>query len=85
MNNRLINTKVAGGGGCTDIVDNYDPFGGNGVALYQFNGDLTDVSTNWNLSASGVNYPSGAFGQAVAGNIIPNPSWGFGSRKTSNR
>ena len=77
MNNRLINTKVAGGGGCTDIVDNYDPFGGNGVALYQFNGDLTDVSTNWNLSASGVNYPSGAFGQAVAGNIIPNPSWGM--------
>ena len=63
--------------GCTDIVDNYDPFGGNGVALYQFNGDLTDVSTNWDLSASGVNYPSGAFGQAVAGNKIPNPSWGM--------
>jgi hypothetical protein len=48
MNNRLINTKVAGGGGgCTDIVDNYDPFDGNGVALYQLNGDATDVSGNY--------------------------------------
>lgn len=65
MNNRLINTKVAGGGGgCTDIVDNYDPFGGNGVALYQLNGDATDVSGNYNGTASNVTYGTGVFGQA---------------------
>jgi hypothetical protein len=67
MLNRLINTKVAGGGGgCTDIVDNYDPFGGNGVALYQLNGDATDVSTNYNGSWSGTeSYSTGVFGQAA--------------------
>jgi hypothetical protein len=65
MNNRLINTKVAGGGGgCTDIVDNYDPFGGNGVALYQLNGDATDVSGNYDGTASNVTYGTGVFGQA---------------------
>jgi hypothetical protein len=64
MNNRLINTKVAGGGGCTDIVDNYDPFGGNGVALYQLNGDATDVSGNYNGTATNVTYGAGQFGQA---------------------
>lgn len=64
MNNRLINTKVAGGGGCTDIVDNYDPFGGNGVALYQLNGDATDVSGNYNGTALNVTYGTGVFGQA---------------------
>lgn len=65
MNNRLINTKVAGGGGgCTDIVDNYDPFGGSGVALYQLNGDATDVSGNYNGTASNVTYGTGVFGQA---------------------
>ena len=65
MNNRLINTKVAGGGGgCTDIVDNYDPFGGNGVALYQLNGNATDVSGNYNGTASNVTYGTGVFGQA---------------------
>jgi 6-phosphogluconolactonase (cycloisomerase 2 family) len=65
MNNRLINTKVAGGGGgCTDIVDNYDPFGGNGVALYQLNGDATDESGNYNGTASNVTYGTGVFGQS---------------------
>ena len=64
MLNRLINTKVAGGGGCTDIVDNYDPFGGNGVALYQLNGDATDESGNYNGTASNVTYGTGIFGQA---------------------
>ena len=67
MNNRLINTKVAGGGGtvCTDIVDNYDPFGGNGVALYQLNGNANDVSTNYNGAWSGTEaYTTGVFGQA---------------------
>ena len=65
MNNRLINTKVAGGGGgCTDIVDNYDPFGGNGLALYQLNGDANDVSGNYNGTASNVTYGTGVFGQA---------------------
>jgi hypothetical protein len=68
MNNRLINTKVAGGGGgCTDIVDNYDPFGGNGVALYQLNGDATDLSPN-NYDGNAINtngYVTGLFGQAI--------------------
>jgi len=65
MNNRLINTKVAGGGGgCTDIVDNYDPFGGNGLALYQLNGDATDESGNYNGTASNVTWGTGVFGQA---------------------
>jgi len=64
MNNRLINTKVAGSGGCTDIVDNYDPFGGNGVALYQLNGNATDVSGNYNGTATSVTYGAGQFGQA---------------------
>ena len=65
MNNRLINTKVAGGG-CTDIVDNYDPFGGGGVALYQLNGNATDVSGNYNGTWGGTAaYTTGVFGQAA--------------------
>ena len=64
MLNRLIKSNNAGGGGCTDIVDNYDPFGGNGVALYQLNGDATDVSGNYNGTASNVTYGTGVFGQA---------------------
>ena len=70
MNNRLINTKVAGGGGgCTDIVDNYDPFGGGGLALYQLNGDATDVSTNYNGTWNGTEiYGTGVFGQAAVFN-----------------
>jgi hypothetical protein len=63
INSRLINTKVAGGG-CTDIVDNYDPFGGGGVALYQLNGNATDVSGNYNGTATSVTYGTGVFGQA---------------------
>ena len=63
MNNRLINTKVAGGGGgCTDIVDNYNPFGG-GVALYQLNGNANDVSGNYNGTATNVTWgATGVFG-----------------------
>ena len=71
MNNRLINTKVAGGGGgCTDIVDNYDPFGGNGVALYQLNGNALDSSpsaNNGTLIGTGT-YGTGVFGQAYVNN-----------------
>jgi hypothetical protein len=64
FNSRLINTKVAGVGGCTDIVNNYNPFGGGGVALYQLNGNATDVSGNYNGTASNVTYGAGVFGQA---------------------
>ena len=64
MLNRLIKSNNAGGGGCTDIVDNYDPFGGNGVALYQLNGNANDVSGNYNGTASNVTYGTGVFGQA---------------------
>ena len=67
INSRLINTKVAGGGGCTDIVNNYDPFGGNGVALYQLNGDTTDVSGNYDaIDVRGLSYVDGVFGQAAS-------------------
>ena len=79
MNNRLINTKVAGGGGgCTNIVDNYDPFGGNGVALYQLNGDATDVSGNYDGTINGsISFSQGTFGQKanfVSGSYINVPS-----------
>ena len=47
MNNRLIKSNDAGGGGCTNTVDLYNPFpDGGGVALYQLNGELlTRVGT----------------------------------------
>ena len=71
MNNRLINTKVAGGGGggCTDIVDNYDPFE-DGLALYQLNGDATDISTNYPAtSTTGITWgTSGVFGTSASYN-----------------
>ena len=63
LSKRLINSNNAGGG-CTDIVDNYDPFGGNGLALYQLNGNADDVSGNYNATASNVTYGTGVFGQA---------------------
>jgi len=88
MNNRLINTKVAAaGGGCTDIVDNYDPFGGNGVALYQLNGDATDVSGNYDGTWVGTPaYTTGVFGQSATFNGsnqgITLPSVNLGSNFT---
>lgn len=63
--NRLANTN-AGGGGCTNTVDLYNPFpDGGGVALYQLNGDATDVSRNYDGTASNVTYGAGQFGQAA--------------------
>jgi len=65
MNNRLIKSNDAGGGGCTNTVDLYNPFpDGGGVALYQLNGDATDVSGNYDGTASNVTYGAGQFGQA---------------------
>jgi len=62
----ILNKIPAGGGGCTDIVDNYDPFGGNGVALYQLNGNALDSSPNaYNGTWGGTEaYGTGVFGQA---------------------
>ena len=61
--NKLINTNA--GGGCTNTVDLYNPFpDGGGVALYQLNGDATDVSGNYDGTASNVTYGAGEFGQA---------------------
>ncbi len=49
LGNKLINTNA--GGGCTNTVDLYNPFpDGGGVALYQLNGDATDVSGNYDAS-----------------------------------
>jgi len=61
--NKLINTNA--GGGCTNTVDLYNPFpDGGGVALYQLNGDATDVSGNYDGTATDVTYGAGEFGQA---------------------
>ena len=62
---RLIKSNDAGGGGCTNTVDLYNPFpDGGGVALYQLNGDATDVSGDYDGTASNVTYGTGQFGQA---------------------
>jgi hypothetical protein len=69
MNNRLIKSNDAGGGGCTNTVDLYNPFpDGGGVALYQLNGDATDVSGNYDGTATNVTYGAGQFGQAAVFN-----------------
>jgi hypothetical protein len=61
--NKLINTNA--GGGCTNTVDLYNPFpDGGGVALYQLNGNATDVSGNYDGTATNVTYGTGVFGQA---------------------
>ncbi len=63
LGNKLINTNA--GGGCTNTVDLYNPFpDGGGVALYQLNGDATDVSGNYDGAANDVTYGAGEFGQA---------------------
>ena len=62
---RLIKSNDAGGGACTNTVDLYNPFpDGGGVALYQLNGDATDVSGNYNATGvSGVTWgTTGVFG-----------------------
>ena len=62
---RLIKSNDAGGGACTNTVDLYNPFpDGGGVALYQLNGDATDVSGNYDGTATNVTYGAGQFGQA---------------------
>ena len=68
MNNRLIKSNDAGGGGCTNTVDLYNPFpDGGGVALYQLNGDATDVSGNYDaIDVRGLSYVDGVFGQAAS-------------------
>ena len=63
LGNKLINTNA--GGGCTNTVDLYNPFpDGGGLALYQLNGDATDVSGNYDGTATNVTYGAGQFGQA---------------------
>ena len=63
LGNKLINTNA--GGGCTNTVDLYNPFpDGGGLALYQLNGNATDVSGNYNGTATSVTYGAGEFGQA---------------------
>ena len=50
-------------------VDLVDPFNdGSGVALYKFDGDATDVSGNYNGTASNVTYNTGKFGQCAVFN-----------------
>lgn len=63
ISSRLIKSNNAAAG-CVDIVDAYDPFDGNGVALYQLNGNANDVSGNYNGTATNVTYGTGVFGQA---------------------
>ena len=60
-----ILNKTPEAGGCTNTVDLYNPFpDGGGVALYQLNGDATDVSGNYDGTATNVTYGAGQFGQA---------------------
>jgi len=82
LGNKLINTNA--GGGCTDTVDLYNPFpDGGGIALYQLNGDATDVSGNYDGTATNVTYGAGEFGQAGVFNgsssiiDLPNNSFNF--------
>ena len=64
LGNKLINTN-SGAAGCVSTVNNYNPFpDGGGVALYQLNGNATDVSGNYNGTATSVTYGAGEFGQA---------------------
>ena len=57
LGKRLIKSNDAGGGGCINTVDLYNPFpDGGGVALYQLNGDATDVSGNYDGTATNVTY-----------------------------
>ena len=71
MNNRLIKSNDAGGGGaCTNTVDLYNPFpDGGGVALYQLNGNADDESTNYDGADSNVTWGgAGKFGTSGAFN-----------------
>lgn len=67
----------------TNTFDDHDPFDGNGIALYQLNGDATDESGNYNGTASNVTYSTGVFGQAGVFNgsssiiNLPNNSFNF--------
>ena len=84
MNNRLIKSNDAGGGGaCTNTVDLYNPFpDGSGQSLWQLNGDATDVSGSFNGTWNGTPaYSEGIFGQSanfagtqgitLANNVMP--------------
>ena len=65
IGSRLIKSNNAAAG-CVDIVDAYDPFGGNGVALYQLNGNGVDLSGNYSAnSTNNVAWVNGVFGQAA--------------------
>ena len=68
LGNKLINTNA--GGGCTNTVDLYNPFpDGGGVALYQLNGNATDVSGNYNGTATNVTWGgAGKFGTSAGFN-----------------
>jgi len=63
-----ILNKTPEAGGCTNTVDSYNPFpDGGGVALYQLNGDATDVSGNYDaIDVRGISYVDGVFGQAAS-------------------
>ena len=74
---RLIKSNDAGGGGaCTNTVDLYNPFpDGGGVALYQLNGDATDVSGNYDGIATNVTWGgAGVFGTSVSFSGSTTPS-----------
>ena len=68
LGNKLINTNA--GGGCTNTVDLYNPFpDGGGLALYQLNGNATDVSGNYDGTASNITWGgAGEFGTSAAFN-----------------
>jgi hypothetical protein len=82
ISSRLIKSNNTAAG-CVDIVDAYDPFGdSSGLALYQFNGDATDVSGNYSFSTtSNVSYTSGVYNQSL--DLLSGTSYASGTGLTS--
>jgi hypothetical protein len=63
LSKRLINSNDAGGGVCTsDITDIFGD--GSGVALYQLNWDASDMSGNYNGTATDVSFVNGYINEA---------------------
>jgi len=68
LGKRLINTGAAAAAGCT--TDSVQAFGADAayssnIALYQFEDNANDTTTNYNGTASNVTYATGKFGNAA--------------------
>ena len=51
---------------CSSVLNTVDVFGdGNGLALWQFNNNVSDLSGNYSFSSANVGYTTGKFSQAA--------------------